>query len=76
MNTIQYATGFRELHLVPFIYSLPENPEDYQTAEARMKVHIEKLCQEYQKEYGIYNTYGLAAQFSRSQPNRKCLDFT
>jgi hypothetical protein len=36
-----------------FVYGLPENPGDYQTAEARLQVHIAKLCQEYQKEYGI-----------------------
>jgi hypothetical protein len=53
MNTIQYATEILEPHLVPFIYSLPENPEDYQTIETRFRVHIAKLCQEYQKEYGI-----------------------
>jgi hypothetical protein len=38
---------------VPFIYSLPENSEDYQTAEARLQVQIAKIFQEYQKEYGI-----------------------
>jgi hypothetical protein len=38
---------------VPFIYSLPKNPEDYQTAEGRLQVHIAKQCPEYQKEYGI-----------------------
>jgi transposase len=35
------------------IYSLQENPQDYQTVEDGLRVHIEKLCQEYQKEYGI-----------------------
>jgi hypothetical protein len=37
---------------VPFIYSLLENPDGYQTAESRLQVHIAKICQEYQKVYG------------------------
>jgi hypothetical protein len=53
MNTIRYAAEILESHLVPFIYSLPENPGDYQTGEAKLQVHIAKLCQEYRKEYGI-----------------------
>jgi hypothetical protein len=53
MNTTQYATEILEPHLVPFIYSLPGNPEDYQTVEDGLRVHTAKLCQEYRKEYGI-----------------------
>jgi hypothetical protein len=53
MNTIQHATKILKPHIVPFIYSLQESPEDYQIVEARLQVHIAKLCQEYQKEYGI-----------------------
>jgi hypothetical protein len=53
MNTTQYATDVLEPYLVPFIYSLPENPEDYQTVEARLRVHVAKLCQECWKKYGI-----------------------
>jgi hypothetical protein len=44
------ATEILEPHLVPFIYSLLENPEDYQTAEA---ISYCKTMPQHQKEYGI-----------------------
>jgi hypothetical protein len=56
MNTTQYATEILEPHLVPFIYSLPGNPEDYQTVEDRLRVHTAKLCQEYRRRRWLSGT--------------------
>jgi len=53
MNTTQYTYEILEAYLAPFVYSLSEVPEDYETIEAGLGVHISVLAKKFRGAYGI-----------------------
>ena len=53
MNAEQYTHEILEDCLIPFIYSLPGSPADYQTIEDGHKAHTSKLAGHCRSHYGI-----------------------
>ena len=53
MNTTQYTNEILEPYLVPFVHSLPGRPEDHETIEDGLGVHISVLAKKFREAYGL-----------------------
>jgi len=56
MNTTQYTYEILESYLAPFVYSLPGVPEDHETIEDGLGVHISVLAKKFRGAYGIFRS--------------------
>ena len=53
MNTTQYTNEILEPYLVPFVHSLPGRPEDHETMENGLGVHISVLAKKFREAYSL-----------------------
>jgi len=57
MNTTQFTYKILEAYLTPFVYILPGVPEDHETIEDGLGVHISVLAKKFRGAYAIVRSH-------------------